>query len=186
MLRTGKPKSDPTAPGFTLIELMIVMALLAIVISISVPTLSSFFRGRVLDSEARRLLSLTHSGQDRAISAGVPVVLWVDVAQRSYGLEEEPGFVDRDPKAQEFALDSQVKLELPSNLNALHSGNRPASSVGVNNPHLNLPQFRFMPDGTVDSWSLSAVRLVDRDGSSLWVSLARSNRMNFEIRSQPN
>ncbi|MCX6930914.1 MAG: prepilin-type N-terminal cleavage/methylation domain-containing protein, partial [Verrucomicrobia bacterium] len=68
----------PHAPSaFTLIELILVMALLTIVISLTAPSLSKFFRGRTLDSEARRLLALTRSGQSRAVSEGMPMDLWV-------------------------------------------------------------------------------------------------------------
>ena len=38
--------------GFTLIELVLVMALLVVAISVTAPVLSRFFRGRTLDSEA--------------------------------------------------------------------------------------------------------------------------------------
>ena len=54
------------------------MALLTMVISLTAPSLSRFFRGRTLDSEARRLLALTRSGQSRAVSEGMPMDLWVD------------------------------------------------------------------------------------------------------------
>jgi type II secretion system protein H len=172
--------------GFTLIELMVVMTLLAIVISISVPSLSSFFRGRTLDGEARRLLALTHAGQSRAVSEGVPMVLWVDVAQRAYGLEEEPGYTDRDPKARDFTVDRELQIQVPNVANTLPTGTRrmQAANAGMNNPHRNLPQVRFMPDGTVDEGSPSVIMLMDRGGSALWLTLARTNRMNYEIRSQ--
>ncbi len=65
------------AGAFTLIELILVMAMLAIVISVALPSLKGFFRGRNLDSEARRFLSLTRYGQSRAVSEGVPMVLWI-------------------------------------------------------------------------------------------------------------
>ena len=41
--------------GFTLVELILVLALLVVITSIAVPSLSNFVRGRALDSEARRL-----------------------------------------------------------------------------------------------------------------------------------
>src|ERR1039457_3008092 len=87
--------------GFTLIELILVMALLTIVISLTAPSLSHFFRGRTLDSEARRLLALTRSGQSRAVSEGMPIDLWVDAAEGAFGLEAEPSFDTSDPKAME-------------------------------------------------------------------------------------
>ena len=53
--------------GFTLIELILVMAMLLIVLSLTAPSLAVFFRGRALDSEARRFMTLTHYGQSRAV-----------------------------------------------------------------------------------------------------------------------
>src|SRR5580765_8012860 len=57
--------------AFTLIEMIVVMALLGITISVALPSLKGFFRGRTLDSEARRMLALTRQGQTRAVSTGV-------------------------------------------------------------------------------------------------------------------
>src|SRR5689334_15919462 len=56
-----RPESH--APGFTLIELILVMAILTVAVSITAPALSNFFHGRTLDSEARRMLALTRQGQ---------------------------------------------------------------------------------------------------------------------------
>src|SRR3954463_14446446 len=75
--------------AFTLIELILVMAILTIAVSITAPALANFFHGRVLDSEARRVLALTRQGQSRAISEGLPMDLWVDAAQAQYGLEAD-------------------------------------------------------------------------------------------------
>src|ERR1035441_5167618 len=104
--------SNWTRRGFTLIELILVMALLTIVISLTAPKLSRFFHGRTLDSEARRLLALTRSGQSRAVSEGVPMDLWVDPEQGAFGLEAEPSYDTSDPKAVDFTLDSGLQLEV--------------------------------------------------------------------------
>jgi prepilin-type N-terminal cleavage/methylation domain-containing protein len=48
--------------AFTLIELILVMALLSIVLAVSAPALSGFFRGRTADAAARRLVSLIRYG----------------------------------------------------------------------------------------------------------------------------
>ena len=50
----------PAGRAFTLIELILVMALLTIAASLVAPKMASFFRGRAHDQEARRLLALTH------------------------------------------------------------------------------------------------------------------------------
>src|SRR5690242_5350282 len=80
-----------TSPAFTLVELVLVMAVVVIAIAITAPKLANFFRGRTLDSEARRLLALTHAGQSRAVSEGIPMRLWLDTEQGTYGLQEEAG-----------------------------------------------------------------------------------------------
>src|SRR6266436_3541221 len=110
--------SRANSSAFTLIELILVMAILTIAVSITAPTLGHFFSGRALDSEARRLLALTHNGQSRAVSEGFPMELWVDARERTYGLEAEfstgTGGNDRDTKAEDFTLDRDVKIEIPN------------------------------------------------------------------------
>src|SRR5215208_532805 len=66
-------RSAGVRSGFTLIELILVLGLLLIVAGISYPTLKNFFRGRALDSEARRFLSLTRYAQSRAAAEGLPM-----------------------------------------------------------------------------------------------------------------
>src|SRR5678816_1856713 len=110
--RRSKRRGAGSGCGFSLIELLLVMALLSIVISITLPSLSNFFRGRALDAEARRLLSLTRYGQSRAVSEGIPMVLWVDPENRTYGLEQEPGWDDTDAKSVNLKLDDNLKVEV--------------------------------------------------------------------------
>src|SRR5437016_14129570 len=90
-LRTGKRGVEMRVgkAAFTLIELILVMAMLLIVLAVAAPSLSKFFRGRTLDSEARRFVSLTRYGQSRAVSDGVPSGFWIDPNQGSHGLEQE-------------------------------------------------------------------------------------------------
>src|SRR6187551_2505075 len=103
MSPTGNPRSDGRRArrsiAFTLIELMLVMTILLIVMAVAFPSLRGFFRGRNLDSEARRLLSLIRYGQSRAANEGVPMVLWIDAKRRTYGLEAATGYLDVDEHA---------------------------------------------------------------------------------------
>jgi type II secretion system protein H len=69
--------------AFTLIELILVMTILLVVMAVAFPSLRGFFRGRNLDSEARRILALTRYGQSRAVAEGVPVVLGRSLMWRS-------------------------------------------------------------------------------------------------------
>src|SRR5437773_996832 len=117
-LRTGRIRNHEScrAPGFTLIELILVMALLLIVVGVALPSLKSFFRGRNLDSEARRFLSLTRYGQSRAVSEGVPMVLWMDPRRGAYGLQQQAGYTDGDSNAVRFVLseDTRVEVQMPA------------------------------------------------------------------------
>jgi prepilin-type N-terminal cleavage/methylation domain-containing protein len=176
--------------GFTLIELILVMAILTVAVSVTAPALSNFFRGRTLDSEARRLLAMTRGGQNRAVSEGLPMDLWLDTANNKVGLEAEPSFEKQDPKAQEFELDSGLKLEVVKQPVVLRSmvplnPNQPLSVASVPRVILtraNLPTIRFLPDGTFSETSPEKLKLSGRDGSALWLAQTR-DKLSYEIRS---
>src|ERR1019366_7580186 len=80
--------------AFTLIELVVVLTLLTIAASFVAASMGGFFRGRILNFEARRMLTLTQYGQSRAASEGVPVVLWVNPKDSTYGLSVLSSFND--------------------------------------------------------------------------------------------
>lgn len=165
------------------------MAILTIAVSLTAPVLSNFFHGRSLDSEARRLLALTHQAQSRAVSESIPMNLWIDATQGAYGLEAESSYESTDAKAVDVKLDSDMKIELVNSGLQTASMTMPATrlsqSLPGNGNHANLPSIRFLPDGSIAETSPQAVRLTSRDGVSLWVAQAR-NRLNYEIRNQFN
>ncbi|HOB33565.1 MAG TPA: GspH/FimT family pseudopilin [Verrucomicrobiota bacterium] len=159
--------------AFTLMELILILATLAIVTSIAAPSMSAFFRGRVLSSEARQLLALTHAARARAVSEGFPVVLWVDSDAREYGVQMENtleagvrGQVDLN--AETFQLDPSLQIAV---LDAV-----PLSVNGRS-----LPGIRFMPDGMADEDSAATIRLTSRTGEMLYL-VQSTNRLGYEIR----
>ena len=180
--RKSKRWGAAPAGGFSLIELLLVMALLSIVISITLPSLSNFFRGRTLDAEARRLLSLTRYGQSRAVSEGIPMVLWVDPENRTYGLEQERGWDDTDAKSVNLKLDDNLKVEVirTNVVKPLLAMASPMGSTGNVDTKQNLPTIRFLPDGSIAESSLPGIHLLEKDGASLWLSRSQ-NRMSYEI-----
>jgi type II secretion system protein H len=173
-MQIEKPKIRySTRRAFTLIELILVMALLTILTSLVTPSISRFLAGRALDSEARQLLSLTHAARSRAAADGFPMLLWVDSPRRAYGLQEEGkiqngNVQDVDPKAEEFSVGDNVQVEAVN-----------ASPVQVNGQ--SLPAIRFLPEGVVDENSPPALRLTSRDGETLWL-IQPTNGLNYEIR----
>lgn len=178
----------PGAQAFTLIELILVMALMLIVISVIAPSLSNFFRGRNLDSESRRFLALTRYARSRAVSEGVPMLLWLDPDQRAYGLTEEFSYTQRDEKAVTYQLEPDVELQLDQRGFASSTGTQllPGTlSLGAN-----AVTIRFQPDGFVSESSPQSLwfREREREGGSrsegerngVWVTQA-PNRVSYEI-----
>ena len=154
--------------AFTLIELILVLALLVIITSLAAPAMANFVRGRALDSEARRMLALTHAGQSRAVSEGMPMVLWVDGKQGAYGFQAETTGQNGDPKAEALALDGYLQIAV------MNTGPTGVTKFG------NLPAIRFLPDGTVDENSPQTLRLTDAKGNTLWLSESRDHN-GYEI-----
>ena len=155
--------------GFTLVELILVLALLVIATSLAAPALSNFVRGRALDSEARRLAALMHAGQSRAVSEGAAMVLWLDEKAGHYGLEAETSGQNGDAKAENLAVDSTLQLAV--------------QNIGTAAPVLfkNLPAIKFLADGAVDEDSPPVLKLTDSAGFSRWLSL-NSGRTGYDIR----
>ena len=153
--------------AFTLIELILVMALIVIAVSIIVPRMANFIRGRALDSEAQRLFALMHEAQSRAVSEGAPMLLWVDEKNGGYGLDAETSGPTGDAKEEALTVDSTLQIAV--------------LNVGTTATFKNLPAIKFLPDGTVDENSLQTVQLTDASGFSRWL-VETAGRTGYEIR----
>ncbi len=169
--------SDPRrGGGFTLIELILVMAVLTIVFALALPALKSFFHGRDLDSEARRLLSLTRYGQSRAVSEGVQMVLWIDARRGAYGLQQQAGYADSDTRAVQFTLKEDMRVETQMPLVAVPSSQLNQSVPGVGN----VPRIRFTPDGFIGETSPERIALRQGQDDAIWI-VESTNRLRYEI-----
>ena len=168
-----------TKTAFTLIEMILVMALLAIVLAISAPSLSRFFKSRGLESEARRFLALTRHAQSRAVSEGVPMVLWLETRQRLYGLNADKTFVEDDPKAEQFNVDETLEVEVRLSSEAV-AGSQASQFKNEKQTTSGLYTLRFTPDGFVSVSSPETVVFRQKDNGELWVAQSR-NRLNYEI-----
>lgn len=164
------------------------MTLLIVVIAIVAPSLSNFFRGRNLDSESRRFLALSRYARSRAVSEGVPMLLWLDPDQRAYGLTEEYNFGQRDEKAVSYQLEPDVEIQLDARGLSATTPSQvlPATlSLGAN-----AFSIRFQPDGFVSEASPQSLwfKEREREGGSLreternvvWVTQSQ-NRVGYEI-----
>ena len=143
------------------------MALLVVAVSMVAPRMADFIRGRALDTEARRMLALMHAGQSRAVSEGMPVVLWYDAKQGTCGLEEETPPKAGDPNAETVTVSDGVQV-VPQNAGGL--------AVTMFN---HLPAIRFLPGGTIDQNSPSSVQLVEGN-NALWLTELQ-NHTGYEV-----
>jgi hypothetical protein len=189
-LPTGR-RIGARPPGlwaFTLIELILVMSLMVMLLALLAPSLGNFFRGRTLDSEARRFMSLARYGRSRAISEGIPMVLWLDPDRRAYGLTEEFSYLDRDEKAIRYQLEEDVQLEVDRASVGLVSTRRVPvipSTLGLGP---NALAIRFEPDGFVSEESPTSLRFRQRarDGQltadQKWVWITQDQqRITYEL-----
>lgn len=176
---TALGRGAATSTGFTLIELILVLALLAIVLAVSSPSLSRFFKGRGLESEAQRFLALTRAAQSRAVSEGVPMVVWLDTKQRNYGLNADKSYVEEDPNALEFAMDPTLETDARFSAEASFA-NRIAAFKNEKLDASGLYLLRFNPDGFVSLSSPEAVIFRQGKDAELWVAQSR-NRLNYEL-----
>jgi type II secretion system protein H len=174
ILPTGKQRSkNRTArAAFTLIELVLVMAILIVVLSVSGASLTKFFKGRSLDAEAKRFVALTRFAQNRAISEGLPVVVWIDEREKKYGSQIAPGFVALDGKTNEFELGRDLEI----NVTFVAGNAQPQRGREV--------LLRFRPDGFFDESNPEIVTIreatEETKGESVFIAPNR-NRMFYEI-----
>lgn len=164
----------------TLIELVLVMGLLAIVVAMSAPLLSRFFRGRSLEWEAERFVALTRYCQNQATSTGEPMEVWIQPDDGTYGMRKimqvqqlnipivkSNAFVN--PMEVTFRLGDEVRFELSK----------------TNFTRNSWASIRFWPDTGIDETSVRELSLMSKEGDSRWISQSR-NRLYYEIRQLTN
>ncbi len=85
--RAGQARMEPwqVQRGFTLIELMVTIAVLAILLMIAVPSFKEAMLGSTLGSYANSLVSGAHLARSEAIKRGAPVTLCVSTNGTSCG-----------------------------------------------------------------------------------------------------
>ena len=180
----ARARLRPRGGAFTLIELIFVLALLAIGALFVATSMGAFFRGRALNFEARRMLSLTHYAQSRAVSEGVPVILWINPADSTYGLTVQSTFndADGDAHAVRYAVESSLRLETPQGVVAPVS-EQDDEKLGITTEGVSF--IRFTPDGFFDDSSVTQITI--RQGTEAALELVpTANRLGYEIRPASN
>jgi type II secretion system protein H len=162
--------------GFTLVELMLVMAIMTIILSLVAPSLKGFFRGRNLDNEAVRFLALTRYGQSRAINEGVPVELWVNPKNGTYGLEALSGYTETQTTPETYTVDSTIKIAMSQPSMIMTHSNYWSQPTGQSS---SVMRIRFQPDGFISDASPANIYLRQADGQ-VWIAEAPTH-LEYEI-----
>lgn len=143
--------------GMTLIELILVMALLTILLTIMTPQLSGFFEGRREQEEARRLLALTRFARSEAISRSTAMEVWINPDSRQYGLRPRYATSQEEHAPREYQLAKGLDL-------TIDAGQRDQQGEAT---------ILFQPDGTIDDESLDEI--VIKDSRQKEITLGRSD-----------
>lgn len=160
----GQNSSQRFAQAFTLVELILVMALLATLMAFAAPSLSSSLRQRNVEQEAMRFLALTEQGRSTAVSQGLPMTVWIDPASRRFGLEPAASYSLPGGYLREYSLNPDVDMEI---------ANAPVTQGKVH-------AAEFSPDGTMGLNSAASVRFLDRFGSAVTVQRT-SDRWGYAV-----
>jgi len=144
--------SARASQAFTLVELILVMALLATLLAVSAPLLSRSFKQRALDQEATQLLAATEYARDEAVSQGVPMSVWIDVPNGACGVQAQIGYEGDASREKTWFLPPDVRFDS-------------IEAATDQNGHVIAAQFD--PDGTLALESLDSIRLIARTNESI-------------------
>lgn len=131
--------------GFSLVELVVVMTLLVVVMAVTMPSLSRFFKGRDMTEESRRLLSLAKWAREEAISRSAVMALWMAVEEGSYGVYAYGAYAADGDEEREYQLGNDLRFDVTDE-------DRLDEDYTA--------RILFYPDGTVSEESVESFRLI--------------------------
>lgn len=189
-------RAAPLQPrsGFTLIELILVMVILAVVSGAMVPSLTSFRIGRANVNTADQLVALANYARNQAISEGRPYRLNVDPAGGQYWLTAAGDAGVYQPAANDYGdkfdvstgarlsvqIDPSPNAQMTVPVNVTQTAVQPTPAVVDPNATSGTPNqlmvnsrdpkdgqyVQFGPDGRTDE---VVITVTDRTGASIRV-----------------
>jgi prepilin-type N-terminal cleavage/methylation domain-containing protein len=178
-------KSKETNPGFTLVELILVLALLVILLAVAAPAISQSFKHQALKDETTRLLALTEYARSEAVSQGIPMIVWIDSQNQGCGVKAKAGFESlpsSGPSRSGTAGSASAVVSREKSF-ALAEGMRfevGTARVGRDGQSI---LAEFSPEGTPADSSLGWVRILDRRDQSMDLVLSEDG-WGYEIQEE--
>ena len=159
----------PFARGFTLLELMVVLTLIAIMSAMIIPEMKGTYEDALLRASSRELISVLNLASSRAVAVNQIHRVRLDRDQGRYVIEHcvrergaQTEFIPvRDALGNEAALDSRIQIDI---LNPESESDLPGEAADPAEESDQAEQsasIRFYPDGTADA---RQIVLTDRDG----------------------
>jgi type II secretion system protein H len=179
-------------PGFTLIELMVVITIIGIMTALMIPEMKGSFQAELLRSNSRELINVFDLAYSRAVSLNQVRRVRLDDKTGRYLVEKQvqengqEDFVTADDvPGNRGQLDSRIAVEFhPAERLAAEDNGAAEAPVSESSPEEAM--IAFYPDGTADP---GAVLLRDRDGFRLLLQInpvtARVHVVELEREAQP-
>ena len=173
-----RPQRDGASPGFTLVELMVVLVVIGIVTAAVLPEMRGTYEGALLRSTSRQLVDMIHLANSRAISMRQPHRVTFDRSRGKVFLEKEARVrgggsrfaLAREVPGCEAQLDTRIMLGFHRDADSASGDEPDKSSTASSNEIL------FNPDGTAEGMDLE---LTDRQGFRLRL---RLNPVTAQVR----
>lgn len=208
--RCRRPCRDLAAEGgFTLVEMLVVLAIMSILLSVGAPSLKAFSEGRKLNTAADSIRALCLYARDAAMTEGEAFIVVFAFTEQSYWLAKEAALDSGDmslttglgalgPEAEQEAAESGEVVQAGLTRGVI---GRPQSMVkavqlarididregAVNTTISDYDFVTFRPDGTAEPASVYLVNADDR-GAVVDIPLAaarvRTRRLSDDEMSQ--
>lgn len=178
----AQPRDFTLLGAFTLLELVLVLALLALIMALAAPSLRGWARGTRFKNAADGIASTARWARSQAIVDGVVYRLEVDSTAGKYSVSKQSGQsyeLVTPPGGQSREMGDDVKIELlsPDGSRYQTSYVQPSTDGTTLADTADVQAVYFLPTGRTDP---AMIRLQDNDGKSI-VIVCSTAADNFQV-----
>ena len=149
-------KTGRFVPGFTLVEMLVVLAIIGMILGISLPFTSSFGKGLTIKTTASSIVGVLRVAKSNAVTLRKNYSVVFDVEKNEYWIEDASGQVYE----KKYFLPTSVKFEVKDN--------KEADPVTFKDHRAT-----FNPSGGMEG-SGGSVTFTDKQGASRTISVIES------------